>query len=322
MLLNTAVGTPVWMAPEVLRGKGYGSKADIFSFALVLSHLLTGREPFHDVPPLLVGDRVVGGLRPTLPRSVIAPLRALVTRCWSTNEAERLPAADIVRQLDEIRRAQRDQPPPMLQLPPVVQSALFQRCSFLMLCQLAQTCLSLRNSVRAFRINSLVPLDSLGLSLEAPYDATLRSYAWYHGNLSKQEATAMLRSMPAGVFLVRASSLPNHFVLCGQLEKQLLQILVTPVKAPSVGYTIDIEGRQARLSVDGQAAQNVSARAQARHSAACLGAAHHRADVCARRRVQARARRHEAVGGRAGGDGGRRRRLGRESLAAAAESRH
>jgi serine/threonine protein kinase len=63
MLLNTAVGTPVWMAPEVLRGKGYGSKADIFSFALVLSHLLTGYEPFNDVPPLLVGDRVVNGLR-------------------------------------------------------------------------------------------------------------------------------------------------------------------------------------------------------------------------------------------------------------------
>jgi serine/threonine protein kinase len=244
MLLNTTVGTPVWMAPEVLRGKGYGSKADIFSFALVLSHLLTGHEPFDDVPPLLVGDRVVGGLRPTLPRSVPAPLRALVTRCWSANESERLPAADIVRQFDEIRRSLHQQLAPLLHLPSTVHAALFSRCSFLMLCQLASTCSVLRNSVRAYRLNAMVPLDSLGLSLEAPYDATLRSYPWFHGNLSKQEATAMLRSMPAGAFLMRASSLPNHFVLCGQLEKQLLQILITPVKAPSGGYTIDIEGDQ------------------------------------------------------------------------------
>ena len=66
------------MAPEVLSGEGYGSEADLYSFALVLAHMLTGNEPFHDVPPLEVNDLVLADERPKLPSSLTPDLRQLV----------------------------------------------------------------------------------------------------------------------------------------------------------------------------------------------------------------------------------------------------
>ena len=48
---QSVVGNPFWMAPEVINGKPYDEKADVFSFGIILCELISRLEADPDELP-------------------------------------------------------------------------------------------------------------------------------------------------------------------------------------------------------------------------------------------------------------------------------
>ncbi|MFG2003491.1 serine/threonine-protein kinase [Spirillospora sp. NPDC048911] len=96
---NTAgmVGTPVYMAPEQVRGERAGPSIDVFAWGATMGFAATGRTPFGaDNLPAVI-HRVLNG-EPDL-GDLDGPLRTIVERCLIKDPAHRPDARDVLMSL-------------------------------------------------------------------------------------------------------------------------------------------------------------------------------------------------------------------------------
>lgn len=91
------VGTPQWMAPEVLNQQPYNEKADVYSYGILLWEMLSRQVPFGRMADLRMMFAVVHGSRPLIPQDAPPKLAKLIERCWSKDPEERPDFPTIVR---------------------------------------------------------------------------------------------------------------------------------------------------------------------------------------------------------------------------------
>lgn len=94
-LLHTPCGTPAYVAPEVIKRKGYdGTKADIWSCGIVLFVLLAGYLPFHD-PNLIEMYRKISKAELKCPNWFPPEVCKLLGMMLDPNPETRIPISDI-----------------------------------------------------------------------------------------------------------------------------------------------------------------------------------------------------------------------------------
>ena len=121
----TMVGTNGYTAPEVLMGEHYGTPADVFSFAIVMSEVVTLRPPYED---MLTGSASMGqivkmtqpptNIRPTLPDELDQKLERLISDSWNAEQSLR-PSFEVIvmrlRMMVEVERSRRRMKGPSVQ---------------------------------------------------------------------------------------------------------------------------------------------------------------------------------------------------------------
>ena len=95
--MNDVVGTPYWMAPEVIEMSGATDRSDVWSVGCTVIELLTGSPPYADLPQVPALFRIVQDLHPPLPDLAAqdSVLHDFLMRCFQKDPQDRADAQSL-----------------------------------------------------------------------------------------------------------------------------------------------------------------------------------------------------------------------------------
>jgi len=98
------IGTPHWMAPEVLRGEVYDEKADIYSYGMILWEIISLEIPYYGINPYklisLVAEKKI---KVVIPDEGHVLIKKLIEWCLEYDRAKRPTLDKIVAELERVQ---------------------------------------------------------------------------------------------------------------------------------------------------------------------------------------------------------------------------
>lgn len=94
---GSVVGTPYWMAPEVIELSGATTASDIWSLGCTVIELLDGKPPYYKLAPMPALFRIVNEDHPPLPEGASPLVRDFLMQCFQKDPNLRVSAKKLLK---------------------------------------------------------------------------------------------------------------------------------------------------------------------------------------------------------------------------------